>query len=1028
MSLDTLLQKTKNQLNIILEKNPIPQFSDEYPKYILFFAISDSIQRAHVEIATGDTFEEAWEKGVTALKKWKLKSWHKPAWLRVEIVREIESLSWKDLKLKMSKFMRNYFRFGISLTPDFKNAILEYELGANAILYKTDSEVCTPNEGNLKAFSKHRFHKELQWPTDDNVLTYRFRTLAAFSDGKNVYEIESFDRKKGYRVIENWGLDTVTEIIETSSQYLEEQIKSDGSYRYGFFPCFDRPIPTYNALRHASSTYALLEAWEIMQLESQKKAIDKALKYLTSEFIRTIQLDDGSSVAFLVDLENEIKIGGNAVSILAYAKYTELTGDQKYLDLMEKLALGILFMQKSDTGEYIHVLNYPDLSVKEVNRTIYYDGEAAFGLMRLYGITKDPRWLKSVEKAFDYFIENKHWQANDHWQSYCVNELTLYNPDPKYFKFGLDNIRDHLDYVVNRITTRPTLLELMMAAEKMIVRIQNDPNASYLLDGFDIDQFYKALEYRARFLLNGFFYPEVAMFFKNPKRILGSFFMRYDAFRVRIDDVEHYLSGLIAYQKYLCLGQKAIQIKKQPPIPLLTSEMLARVTSGDWIKNLNSENPIISGISVVKSMHHSDYLLVARGKYSQRYLIESDIKELVLEKGAAGIICEDAKPYLSLDVPILEVSNVERAILALGRAARILYPGRVIGVTGSAGKTTTVSLIAHVLGSFGEVGYSKKSANLPMGIAWNLINMPINAKQWIVEMAIGQMALSAEIVKPDIAVVTNIAPAHLTHSNNTEAIARKKSAILNEMTTSGQLILFGEAKHKEIFLEKAQAMSISVITFGAGNENDLQLLNYSPFSLSIRVYNEIIELPLQLPNQYLALNILAVISVVIALDLDWKEFLGSFATFAIPEGRGKVINITRQQKNFVFYDDSYNANPLSMASAISTLKNIENNKSKFLILGDMKELGKNEELYHRELIDHIIDVAPDKIILCGELMRFLWEDLQNSPQFSTVKMMWKLSVDDILIEIDDWIESDDFVVVKASNSMMLNKIVEKYTN
>lgn len=544
MPLNQLISQARNEL----DRLDVPAHPAPFPEYVLFLSVCNGKERAHTVCVQADSLDKAWLKGILALQDWQDTQAIAPVWLRVDIVDKIETLSWEALQAKLSNTKRNYFRFGLSFDYRFQHAILEHEILANVLLYQQTEGVATPNPINLASFSRQKFGCELQWPTRSEHLLWRFTTRSLFTDGQQTYSIEHQGKRSGYRKLPHWQ-DELDPMIYSSADYLKRQALETGRYQYGWYPCFDKPIKGYNTVRHAGSTYALLEGWEVTQDPEQFRTIEQALDYLSTELIQTRTLPDGSDADFLIDEGNEIKLGGNAVSILAFAKYTDVSGDERYLSQMQRLANGIRYMQIAETGGFNHVYEAEDLSLKAEHRTIYYDGEATFALMRLYGLTRDPRWLAIVERAMDHFIAQKHWQAHDHWMGYGVNELTLYRPLARYYKFGLDNVRDHLDFVINRVTTYPTLLELMMAAERMIDRLANSEHKN-LLDDFDIQKFRMALEARARYLANGFFWPEIAMFFKKPDRINGSFFIRHHRMHVRIDDVGHYLSGYVAYRKY----------------------------------------------------------------------------------------------------------------------------------------------------------------------------------------------------------------------------------------------------------------------------------------------------------------------------------------------------------------------------------------------------------------------------------------------------------------------------------------------
>jgi hypothetical protein len=254
-----------------------------------------------------------------------------------------------------------------------------------------------------------------------------------------------------------------------------------------------------------------------------------------------IVIQDG--LAYVIS-ENqvEIELGANAVAIMALIPYMETFNSNRYEQLTIQLAEGILSLMDKEKGTYYHVLNYPDYSLKEEYRIIYYDGEATYALAMVYGLTRQNKYLEAVKAAVENFINNKEEFSNGHWVAYSVNEITKYYLDKRFLEFGLINADAAIKN--NRTNFHPTNLELLMQTFELYDRIINNfPDLDYL-STFNDKQFINTIFFRTEHMLNYFSYPEVAMYFQNPAYITDAFFSRSDNYRMRIDDQKHTIWGL----------------------------------------------------------------------------------------------------------------------------------------------------------------------------------------------------------------------------------------------------------------------------------------------------------------------------------------------------------------------------------------------------------------------------------------------------------------------------------------------------
>jgi len=988
-----------------------------WPSFVLFFSWSDGQRRAEVVSATASTFAEAWDVGMDRATQVSGVTGASVQWLRVDWVENVEGITWETLRHRLEQTKRNYFRYGLSLDSSFRHAFLETELNANAMLYGGAAQAHpVVNTKNFERYAAIR-HQLANVDFSDAREVCVFSTRGAFMSlqSQEVHLLHGTGLTAGRRIIERLQPEDVRALVASGSRYLAGQVQQGGRFHYGWHPCFDRAIGTYNTLRHASSVYAMLEAWEVTRDNDLKIAIDAALHYLVNELIMPVELPSGVRAAFLVDAQAEIKLGGNGVCLLALVKYCQLTGSEEYLTLLEQLATGILFMQDADTGKFSHVLNYPDLSVKQEFRIIYYDGEAAFGLMRLYGLTGDARWLEAVEKAFGHFIEAKHWNAHDHWLSYCVNELTRYKPLEAYYKFGIQNFAGYLDFVIERITTFPTLLELMMAAEQMVSRLQQQPEMAHLLAGVDLDKFFHALHARAQRLLNGYFWPELAMYFANPGRITGSFFIRHHAFRVRIDDVEHYLSGFVAYLNYLN--------KQQHPVAPLpgrewSASVIESVTQGTWLTSPPS-GWTANGLCIYAPAMQAGSVVVARVGDGDRGIPVHVIRRMRMRP--AGVITSDPGVQAQLnDLPVLHVADTGEAILAMGAYARQQIRGPVLAVTGSAGKTTLVAMLSDALNAYGQTASSAFNANLPHGLSWNLASINWDTPHVVLEVAVGNMRKSALIARPDIGIFTNVQPAHLGKSSTITDIARTKSLLFLGMSAGSTVILNRDMLEWDTVYKAAIERGLKIVTYGTTVESDFQLVDHdaSRQSATVRIKGREITYPLGAAGLHMALNSVAVLAAVLALDYPLEPALKQIARFAALSGRGEELELTLDGQHLTVVDHAYNANPGSMRAALEHLRDMKHARRRVAVLGEMAELGPEAPMLHADLAAVIESCAIDRVYVMGNLYTNFWERLPAARRGRFTN-----SLDELKSALHEELAAEDVVLLKGSNSTGIHEIV-----
>ena len=430
-----------------------------------------------------------------------------------------------------------YYRYGLSFDEAFETAYLEAELNSTASYDYENNEVKLENLNKyLKADSR---------PSVASVpeTLYRFQTLGWIcAEDDRVLRLEDEGFSYGRRTFENFDRSLAETFIKTDAGYLTRETHEDGSFTYTLFPRFDTELDWYNIARHAGAIWSMILAYRIQPSEEAKASIDRAVSYLLDKLV----YQDENTAHIYWENRDDIELGADSLAVIALAEYTDVFGTDDFLAEMTALGHGIMRLQNSETGGFVHVLD-SEYAVSKESEISFYDGEAAFALCRLYELTSDVQFLESAQSSVDYMIAEDYTRYRDQWVSYAMNEITkLVDNRPDYYSFGLKNAVESMNYIRERRTPAPTRMEQLIITFELYLRMVD---LGLPTDDFDLELLLNTVNLRADRQLDGRYYPEFAMYMANPCRILDVFMMRYESFRIRVDEVQHNICGYYLYWK-----------------------------------------------------------------------------------------------------------------------------------------------------------------------------------------------------------------------------------------------------------------------------------------------------------------------------------------------------------------------------------------------------------------------------------------------------------------------------------------------
>ncbi len=456
-------------------------------------------------------------------------------------------------------------------------------------------------------------------------------------------------------------------------------------------------------------------------------------------------------------------------------------------------------------------------------------------------------------------------------------------------------------------------------------------------------------------------------------------------------------------------------------------------TSNDLVKAMDGRSfgtlpDGIDGISIdSRSLNRGDAFFAIKGETMDGH----DYATAAVKAGAAVLVVAEGKlPGLGrLTAPMIVVPDVLVALEKAGIAARARTQAKIIAVTGSVGKTTTKEALRHVLSTVGRVHASDKSFNNHWGVPLTLARMPADTDFGVFEIGMNhenEIRPLVKMVRPHVAIVTMIAPAHLGHFNSMDDIARAKAEIFEGIEPNGYALLNRDDQRWKLLEKLARDAGVQhIVGFGENARAQFRLMKHELLAdhsdISVKIGGKEMDARIGAPGRHMVQNVLAVLGAARLTGADLPKVVAALADLSAGQGRGRQHRLDVGSGNFTLIDESYNANPASMKAAIELLDAtpISTDGRRIAVLGDMLELGSHSAKLHAGLAAILSESHTDIVLMAGPHMKNLADVLKGD-----IKTEYRANADELKPILLDAIRPGDVVMIKSSKGIGFSKLVD----